>query len=667
MALPSPIVVQPSGNLDELLSMEWLLTNKLGCYAASTPIGCNTRRYHGLLIAATIPPVGRINALSTVMEQLTIDGKTHHLAVNEFPGAFSPRGYEYLRQFSNDVAPTYVYNAGGAQLVKEIAIADGAAAVAIRYTLRGKDAKLVLWPFAALRDFHSLRKVHEPHQITYKFEDGGVAVQDMMAVGQALHLTMPEAMFLPRAQWWYRFLYRQDIARGQDGYEDLYTPGSFTIDLSDGQSCQLTASLGEPVQVDFDTATGRRRERLEELVLAIGADADELTRQLAVASDAYVAQRDFPGLPPSPTILAGFPWFADWGRDTFISLPGLLLCTGRLEHARGVFKTFAGRINRGIVPNRFDDYSTTAHYNSIDASLWFIIAAERYMRATGDEGFWRQVLMPAADSILKNLHDGTLYDIRADADGLLTGGSHTVQLTWMDAKLGDEVITPRHGKPVEVNALWHSAHRIMANRCKGIDAAMADRYAHRAELIAKAFVQAFWNNSMGCLYDVVGNGGPDASLRPNQIMAVSLPYSPLSREQQRAVFNEVKGQLLTPVGLRTLSPFDSRYRRRYGGSWESRDRAYHQGTVWPWLIGPFVEAYLKIEDAKPFALAQARQWLDGFGPRLRQAGLGHISEVHDGDPPHHPGGCFAQAWSVAEVLRVRLLIDSLQHGGTLED
>jgi predicted glycogen debranching enzyme len=653
--LPSPIVVALAGQeLEPLLGREWLMTNKLGSYCASTVVGCNTRRYHGLLIAATLPPVGRVDALSTVMEQVVIGDQTHSLAVNEFSGAISPRGDQYLVEFRNEVAPTFVYRIGGLTLVKELILAEAANALAIRYTLRGGAARLLLWPFAAMRDYHHLRKVSQPHQLTFDTMPGGIAIQDRQGVSQSLHL-FSSACFEPRPQWWYQFLYRQDIARGMDGMEDLYTPGHFVCELSDGQSCQLTACVETAGEVDFDAQRERRRARLERLAASVGGAADELTRRLAVATDAFTVMRSFPGSPPSPTIVAGYPWFGDWGRDSFISLLGLLEA-GQFEHAKGVFKTFGGCMSEGMIANVYDDYSHRAHYNSIDASLWFVQAAVRYLQLSSDREFWRTELLPAAERIMRAYETGTKFDIHADADGLLSGGSSRTQLTWMDAKLGDEAITPRHGKAVEINALWHSAHRLLAEVLREDLPELAAQYAAKADRIAVAFARTFWNESANCLYDCITQGVPDASIRPNQIFAVSLPHSPLSPEQQGAVVKVVREHLLTPYGLRTLSPFDPSYRRAYGGSWESRDRAYHQGTVWAWLMGPFIDAYLKVEGQKPFALAQARQWLSAFDEHLRQACLGQVSEIFDGDPPHTPRGCFAQAWSVCELLRAKLMV-----------
>jgi predicted glycogen debranching enzyme len=487
-------------------------------------------------------------------------------------------------------------------------------------------------------------------------------VRDRQRPLEALYLLAAEGRFQPAPQWWYRFRYREDLARGQDGFEDLYSPGAFVFELADGRPVELTASLGEPRPLNFDETVARKRDRIAEIVASVGQEADLTTRRLAAASDAFVVRRQFPDEPDSWTILAGYHWFGDWGRDAFAALPGLLLATGRCAVAREVFRTFAGRIVDGMVPNRFDDYSTAAHYNSIDASLWFILAAERYLQATGDLAFWRTDLMPAAQAILRAYHDGTRFDIHADADGLLTGGSHHTQLTWMDAALGEEVVTPRHGKSVEVNALWYSAHCILAWRCRKIDRELAEQCRARAARIGAALDRTFWNSQAGCLYDRVTDEEPDATIRPNQIFAVSLPHSPLRRERQASVVRVVQEKLLTPLGLRTLSPDDPRYRRRYGGSWESRDRAYHQGTVWPWLMGPFIDAYLRVHESKPFAVAQAEQWLAAFDAHLEAAGVGYVSEICDGDPPHEPRGCIAQAWSVGEILRLKRLLQALRNG-----
>ncbi len=641
--------------------MEWLRANRLGAYSSSTAMGCNTRRYHGLLVAATHPPAGRVVALATVMEQLVLAGQPYDLATNEFPGTFSPNGWGYLTKFRDGPAVAFVYTVQDTTLTKRVLLSEDANAVLIRYELTGPVERLVLRPFTPLRDFHALRHVGEPHQMTLQAGPRQVVVTDAYQTELAVCLQSPQACFHADPQWWYRLLYRVDLARGQDALEDLYSPGRFVWEPGRRRSCTLIASLGEPTAMPYHTALARVRRRQAELLKGF-RNRPRPVRRLTAATDAYLVRRKTKSTPEGASILAGFPWFGDWGRDTFIALPGLLLCTRRFELARRVFQTYADALDEGMIPNRFDDYAGPAHYNSVDASLWFVIAADRYLRATGDEAFWQDVLRPACETILSRYAAGTRFGIRADADGLLLAGSRETQLTWMDAKLGEKVITGRWGKAVEVNALWYAAHCFLADRLRPDDPAGADRYRAMAQRIGGSFVRTFWNENFAWLNDVVNDEGVDASLRPNQIFAVSLPFSPLSPEQQAAVVQAVQENLLTPRGLRTLSPRDRRYRSRYGGSRESRERAYHQGTVWAWLIGAFIEAYLKVENAarNPAAIAQAKVWLSGFDEHLDEAGLGQISEIFDGGEPHAPHGCFAQAWSVAEVLRAKQLVAQLE-------
>ena len=706
--LPAPIVVPCQADAGDLLGREWLLANKIGAYASSTVIGANTRRYHGLLVAATRPPAGRIVALSCLMDQLVLtnaagEERAFDLTTFEFVGKFSPDCRPSLVEFRNDLAATFVYRCDDAEVIKEIILAETANAVAVRYRLiRPEKARLRIWPFLALRDQHGLRRLRLSGQITYLHYHDEIRVEDRPATppgtappdrqaeaseragsparpsetggagsgdtaAHAVHLAVAaappgtatpgqvqRARFHDNPQWWYRFRYRGDLARGQEGLEDLYTPGWFDAELTPQRPVQLTASLTDPKGVHFDATVDQKRRRLTQIVDALGDGADESTRRLAVASDAFVVARKRPNAHPGTTIVAGYHWFADWGRDAMIALPGLLLETGRHDAALQVLRTFAEAIDEGMVPNRFDEHGGRPHYNSIDASLWFVVAADRYVAATGDEAAWGNDLAGPVERILQAYHDGTSFGIRADADGLLAGGDKDTQLTWMDVKLAGEPVTPRHGKCVEVNALWHAALRIAARR-RG-EGERGKFYADLAGRVAAAFAAAFWNEQAGCLYDCVNGEVKDASIRPNQILAVALPHCPLPPEQQRGVVATVRGELLTPYGLRTLSPKDRRYRGHYGISWESRDLAYHQGTVWPWLMGPFVEAHLKVEGFSSRARAEAGGWLQALDEHLAQAGVGFISEIFDGDPPHAPAGCIAQAWSVAEVLRAKRLI-----------
>jgi len=459
-ALPPPIVIDcQAAELDELLGKEWLITNRIGAYASGTVVACNTRRYHGLLAAATSPPVGRVMALANVMERLTFGGRSYELGMNEFADTFSPYGLTHLASFANGVIPSFNYRCGQGTLTKELLLAESANALAIRYTYNGPAAMLHLRPLVALRDFHHTRSAARRNRMTFHNAAGSIVVHDRASVECDLHLASLEATFLPDGQWWYGFRYRADADRGYDDTEDLYTPGEFLWQLEDGDMCQFVAGLNEPGLIFFDSVLARRHERQVRLAESVGADADLSTRRLAVATDAFVVQREYAGRPPMTTILAGYHWFADWGRDAFIALPGLLLETGRFDQARQVFQTFCDWVADGLIPNRFDDRTAAAHYNSIDAPLWMCLAAERYVTATGDEATFTDLLLPVMHNILTAMHDGTRFDIRADSDCLLTGGDENTQLTWMDAKSGNIPVTPRHGKAVEINALWYCALR----------------------------------------------------------------------------------------------------------------------------------------------------------------------------------------------------------------
>jgi predicted glycogen debranching enzyme len=361
---------------------------------------------------------------------------------------------------------------------------------------------------------------------------------------------------------------------------------------------------------------------------------------------------------PTTTILAGYPWFMDWGRDAFIALPGLLLSTERYDDAASVLTTFAAAAEDGIIPNRFDDYNDLPHYNSIDASMWFVNAAFEYVKASGDENLFRSKLLPVIRWIIDCYSQGAKFGIHADTDGLITGGNAETQLTWMDAKCGSEVFTPRYGKAVEINALWYNALCRLTDYFRSKDDDAASQYMRMANEVSANFARVFWNEANKCLYDcILPDGTTDASIRPNQIFAVSLPFSPLSVAQQKAVVEAVHNYLLTPYGLRTLNTQDIRYQGKYTGPQFDRDRAYHQGTVWPWLIGPFIEAHLRVGDFGKKSRKEAAAYLRPLLEHLAEdACIGSISEVFDGDFPHHPSGCFAQAWSVAEVMRAYLLI-----------
>jgi len=460
----------------------------------------------------------------------------------------------------------------------------------------------------------------------------------------ALYLAHTAAERQATGDWYLNFEYAIERDRGLDFQEDLFNPLALRFRLD--RPAALIASLEAR---DAASAPELRKQEIHRraAVIARAPSSEPLVQALVAAADQFIVRRG-----DLSTIMAGYPWFTDWGRDTMIALPGLTLMTGRPEVARQILQTFADSVDRGMLPNRFPDAGEAPEYNTVDATLWFFEAIRAYLHYTGDYAFVREHLYGKLKEIIDWHVRGTRYGIRAGDDGLLMCGESGVQLTWMDAKIGDWVVTPRSGKPVEIQALWYNALRIMEDlerRFGNVDGAAV--LAERAARARESFNAQFWNQDAGCLYDVVDSDQHDGSIRPNQIFAVSLPHSMLPADRAKQVVEVVRRELLTPLGLRSLSTKDSRYRPRYqGGVWD-RDSAYHQGTVWPWLLGPFLTAYVKVHEGSRKARRQAAEWLTGLQPHLMEAGLGHISEVADAEAPHRPGGCMAQAWSVAELLR----------------
>ncbi len=656
-------VLTPRYSADELLAKEWLLTNSRAGFASGTAIGCNTRRYHGLLVGTHLPPANRIAALSNCLETVTCSDNTIALSTFEFDRTLHPRGYEYQTAFRKHLGVHFDYELGIANLTKSIYLLPDSDAAAVVYEFSDVCAgfELTVRPFAALRDFHSLQNNTAAFK-SVTVDPCNVVIETDNAQNGKLMLRGEGMDYTAEPQWWYRFLYRTERFRGQDCYEDLWSPGVYTARISGPRRLVLWAALTDQVSaaeleaLDIDVAVDALRLREKEL-LAVCDPHDTVSRHLFSAAGQFVTERVIHN-ETAPTIIAGYPWFLDWGRDTFIALEGLCLCTGRTETAWGVLKTFAGAVSEGMIPNRFDDYGNEPHYNSIDASLWFIHAAFAWLKETGNVRRFSKTLLPAVKWIVESYRRGTRFGIHTDSDKLVTGGDAHTQLTWMDAKFDGICFTPRHGKAVEVNALWYNALCHLAKYYKNRQAENARFYAELAEQVAESFNRVFWNGQVGYLNDcVLPNGTADASLRPNQILAVSLPYCPLDRPKQQNVVDAVQWELLTSRGLRTLAPIDPRYKGHYFGHQGQRDAAYHQGTVWAWLIGPFIEAYLKVNDFSDEAKRRCRTWL---APLLRhleeEACIGSISEIFEGDPPHKPRGAFAQAWSVAEVLRAWQLI-----------
>jgi predicted glycogen debranching enzyme len=633
---------------------EWLETNGLGGYASTTITGANTRRYHGLLVAATRPPTERAVLLAKLEDKLIIGAQHFDLSTNYYEhGTIHPHGYLRQTGFRLDPFPVHTYRVGDYTLEKSVLMVHDENTTVIRYHLAAPAdvrATLELRPLVAMRNYHWM--MHEAHDAfaPVEIEPGLMRV---MRRGDATALYLAhDAQHIYVDNIWYRqFVLLEERARGFDYREDLFNPGLLICELAGGETRSLIASTEARAVADADRYEAQERTRRQSVVAGYEA-RDDYVQQLVAAADQFIVRRGR----DLHTIIAGYHWFTDWGRDTMISLNGLALALKRYEIAREILLAFAAYLNQGILPNRFPDSDAQPEYNTVDGTLWFVHAVGELLRRTGDEQFVREHLYEALRDIITWHEHGTHYAIRMTEDGLLRAGEPGVQLTWMDAKVGDLVVTPRAGKPVEIQALWYNALRTVEQMARRFgDNKTAAHCRAIADGTRASFNGLFWDEQNGGLYDCLTDAGePDVAIRPNQIFAVSLPHALLTGERARRVVALVQRELLTPYGLRTLAPKSPDYRPRYEGDAYARDTAYHQGTVWAWLLGPFITAFLKVNDRTPASLETARSWTSGFRAHLRAAGIGQVSEIFDADPPHTPRGCIAQAWSVAELLRCEL-------------
>jgi predicted glycogen debranching enzyme len=653
------------GDLEAALRREWIVTNALGGYASGTLAGINTRRYHGLLVAALCPPVDRRVLVAGLSEWAALGDRRYALSAHEFgEGTIDPAGFRYLQAFRLDgMLPVWTYAFEDLLLEKRVWMAYGRNTAYVQYRLIRGDRPVVLriTPLVTHRDFHALGAGKWRPEV--RVEDTAVTV-DSGGGAPPYRLIAPRGGFSPDGVWWRNFRHREETARGLDDREDLYAPGTFELTVAPagvpGASAALIAALEPNPDLDPARTLAAAQDRERTLLRRARAEeADPFVRQLTLAADQFIVRREAPdgarardtgSTAAGMSVLAGYHWFNDWGRDTMIALPGLTLSTGRHDEAGAVLRTYAALVRDGLVPNCFPDRARAEPlYNTADASLWFIMAAGAYDEAVDDAALVDQ-LRPVVHDIIERHIAGTRYGIAMDArDALLRAGEPGVQLTWMDAKVDDVVITPRIGKPVEINALWYNALRTAAVLLTGRDDDAAARYDLLAGRARASFRARFVAAGRETLADVVdGPDGDDLTPRANQIFAVSLPFALLDGAAAAGVVRAVGRVLLTTYGLRSLAPDAPGYRGAYTGDLRTRDSAYHEGTVWGWLIGPYAEAYYRVTGDTAGTLDLLRS----FKHHLSDAGLGTISEIFDGDPPHRPRGCIAQAWSVAEVLRV---------------
>jgi predicted glycogen debranching enzyme len=651
--------------------LEWLATNGIGGYACGTVSGLLTRRYHGLLVAALQPPLGRTLLLAKLDEAATYRGQTYLFFANRWAdGTVDPQGFQHIERFHLEgTTPVWTYACADALLEKRIWMKPYANTTYIHYTLKRGTAPITLTIKTLInsRDYHASTSANHWRMQLAAVPQGFQVIPypgatPFYLLSQQLEATLQHS--------WYRgYFLSVEAYRGLDAVEDHLHAGDFRASLSPGESLTLVASTDPRPDLDGQVASIERQAYEQRLInqglkqTGIGLPVDQESRlpermqQLVLAASQFVVRRPLPDGSQGCSIIAGYPWFGDWGRDTMIALPGLTLCTGQPEVARTILQTYARYVDEGMLPNRFPDSDEGPEYNTVDAALWYFRAVHQYFLQTGDTSLIDDLFSTLVD-ILNWYRQGTRYNIHVDPkDGLLYAGEPGFQLTWMDAKIGGWVITPRIGKPVEINALWHNALRVTAlfSEHLGKPGAMTEDYIERANFVAENFRQRFWYEAGGYLCDVIdGPGGDpgydgkryDRRLRPNQIFAVSLPFDLLNDEQARSVIDICAGHLLTPYGLRSLAPNEPAYVGSYGGDQFQRDAAYHQGTVWAWLLGPFVRAHFRIYQDPSLA----RSFLLPLIRHLASHCIGNISEIFDGDPPFSAHGSMAQAWSVAEIL-----------------
>jgi len=639
-------------------SREWLVTNGIGGYAYGTIAGHETRSYHGLLVAALQPPLGRTLLVAKLEETARYGSEDFALSTNRWAdGTVAPEGYLNIERFHLEgTTPVWTFALADALLEKRIFMASGSNTTHVLYRLVRSSSSVAL-SIKVLADYgveHCVTLGKTKPMAVTPVEDGLRVIAFEGAT--PLYVLSDRGAASPAKDWYRNFDLAAERARGLPDRTDHFFAGELRATIAPGESLTIVLSTSATPSLIGEAALAKRQSETDALLDRFFAANAPIVRgsspevqQLVLAADQFIVARPLDGAPDAKTILAGYPWFNDWGRDTMIALPGLCLATGRPELASNILRTFSRFVNEGMLPNQFPGAGAAPAYNTVDATLWYFEAVRQYFEATRHLGFLQE-LFPVLDCIIDAHMRGTRYHIRVDpADGLLFSGEPGVQLTWMDAKVGGRVVTPRIGKPVEVNALWLNAAETMSQFARNIGR-NATRYEELAKRARTGFAR-FWNSEKQMCFDVIDSpespNGEDPALRPNQILAVSLPETALSSEQQRAVVDVCARELFTSFGLRSLGRAEPGYRGRYTGSPEQRDRAYHQGTVWGWLLGPFALAHLRVYGNAGAALS----FLEPMLSHIRAAGLGTASEIFDGTPPFTPNGCIAQAWTVGETLR----------------
>lgn len=639
-------------NTETATRKEWLDTNGIGGYASSTIINCHTRKYHGLLVASLKEPRGKYVLLSKVEASLISDNQEFMLSTNKYPGVYHPTGHQFVNGFEQGLFPSITYRIGDALIKKSMMMVSGKNTILLCYELLEGKVKptLRIRPQLAYRDIHSL--THENMFLRPKAypEKNGCKIQPYEGMPPLYMGTNRTSEFHPGPKWALNHEYLIERDRGFDYQEDLFCPGLFEMTLQKGKPVIFAASVEK-----IGNLEKLRKGEIErrEAAFAMGKARNKHVQMLKYVSDQFLIHNasDF------ASVVAGYHWFGEWGRDTMIALPGLTFHAGRKEFGEKVLAAYAGLERDGLLPNYLDQSSEHLAYNSVDASLWFFWAVQEYLKTGGNKKFVMDKIYPALKSIVSAHLDGRVPLCSVAEDGLLHAGNEHTQLTWMDAQAYGRPVTPRHGAAVEINALWYNGLRFFLELSEDNDD-LTTRAEEAANRLAANFIDRFWNHDDNCLCDLVNEQGQDHCIRPNQVFAVSLPYSMLNPDQIEAVTDVVQTHLLTPYGLRTLSPRHPAYMPFYKGDSDARDSAYHQGMVWPWLAGHFGEAYLRQAKDKKEAKAFLRKY---FRPILRSFpndfGIASVPEIYTGNPPHIPKGCIAQAWSVGEAIRLNALVE----------
>lgn len=683
-------VISRGGELNLLpaLQSEWLDVNGRGGYASSTLLNCHTRKYHGLLVARLATPPGRYVLLSKFEDTLFRGARQYPLTCHQYPHNFFPEDYRFLKSFQQDVFPEFIYEGDGIRIRKSLMMVAEEDCLLVRYDLDDCPAPgvLRLRPFLAFRDHHRLAGENPFLRAKILTVKNGFSISPYAGMPPLVIQTNIKPDWQEQPLWYHDFEYAEEAARGYEHHEDLFSPGVLEIPLRRGKTVIVSASLAPfygRLSKKWDDEERRRRKLAQQDGVMAGVlgvavpglpTRDQTGEGAAISPDEKEDQRllrlliragrQFLVRTPEgrPAIIAGYPWFGEWGRDSLISLPGLTFCCGRVREGTDILTHLARFERQGLLPNVFSEGDKIHAYNTVDAPLWYFWAVQQLLKyADNNEAVVEKNIWPTLKNILRQFLHGTIFNIYMDDNGLLHAGAEGRALTWMDACVDNRPVTPRYGYPVEINALWYNAVCFAAE----LAARFGDQEFYFQELIPRirqSFQKTFWIEEGAYLGDVYQDGHLDRSIRPNQIFAVSLPHSPLDPDQGRQVVNKVRNELLTPVGLRTLSPRDRQYRGRYEGSTRSRDEAYHQGTVWPWLLGHFGEAWLKVAPDRQETRDSLRLYLRRFLSRhFREGGLGCVSEIFDGDAPHRPGGCISQAWSVAELIRLYALLGSAEN------